>query len=227
MESIEQKLSSMSVFNTLTDAELNHISGLFTCQNFSKGDTLISQKDQSKSVYFLYSGKVRAAMFSPSGKEVSYQELTHGQMFGEMSALDNQPRATHVIALEDGEVLILSQQNFHVLLDQYPAVAKATLLKLVELVRFLCDKLFEFSTLNVAGRVRAELLRLAKEKTAQTSGSVLLDNAPTHEELAGRLSTHREAITRELGQLQRRGLIHKERSKITIIDLELLAAADD
>ena len=227
MENIQQKLSTISVFQTLSESQIKAIAQLFGSHRFDKGETLISQQDKTSSVYFLCRGKVRAAMFSPSGKEISYQELCPGQMFGEMAALDSLPRSTHVIALEAGDVITLSQENFNLILEQYPAVAKATLMKLVGLVRFLCERLFEVSTLSVAGRVRAELLRLAKQEKPIAAGTIVLENMPTHEELAGRLSTHREAVSRELGQLQRKGLIKKQRSRITILDIEQLASIQD
>ncbi len=47
------------------------------------------------------SGTVRATMYTPSGREVLYQDIIAHDMFGEMAAIDNGPRTTNVIAVED------------------------------------------------------------------------------------------------------------------------------
>lgn len=224
MTNTVQRLSQLNVFSGLQNNELEQIAPLFIQQSFEKGKTLIGQRDNSSSVYFLCEGRARATMYSPSGKEVSYQELKAGEMFGEIAALDNLPRSTHVISLSKGEVLVLSGDDFNKLLMDHPLIARAVLMKMVGLVRFLCDRIFEYSTMNVGGRVRAELVRLAKQQTSVNGNPVVIENMPTHEELAGRLATHREAITRELGQLEKSGVIVKERSKITILDMEALAS---
>lgn len=222
MSNISTLLSRISVFSDLDQSELEAIAPLLTLQSFKRGETLIGQWDNSSSVYFLCEGSARATMYSPAGKEVSYQELQPGEMLGEIAALDNLPRSTHVIALTKGEALVLSSEDFNRLLVEYPSVAKASLLKMVGLVRFLCDRIFEYSTLSVGGRVKAELLRLAKQQAPQAKDTIVIENMPTHEELAGRLATHREAITRELGQLEKNGIIEKGRSRITILDMAAL-----
>jgi hypothetical protein len=75
-------------------------------------------------------------------------------------------------------------------------------------VRNLTARVFEFSTLAVRNRVRTELLRLADG--APGSNEAVLSPAPTHAEIANRISTHREAVTRELGWLEDKGFIAKE-----------------
>ena len=99
MSNIATRLATINVFSELSPEALEGIAHLFTSNRFERGATLISQQDTSSNVYFLLEGKVRATLYSPAGKEVSYQELKPGDMFGEMAALDNLPRSTHVISL--------------------------------------------------------------------------------------------------------------------------------
>ena len=225
MSNIATRLATINVFSELSPEALEGIARLFTSNRFERGATLISQQDTSSNVYFLLEGKVRATLYSPAGKEVSYQELKPGDMFGEMAALDNLPRSTHVISLVKGELLTLTSDDFNRLIMTHPVFARAVLMKMVGVVRFLADRIFEYSTMNVGGRVRAELMRLAKQHQADARGFITIDDMPTHEELAGRLATHREAITRELGQLEKAGVIEKHRSKVTILDMGALGEA--
>ena len=84
----------------------------------------------------------------------------------------------------------------------------------------------EFSTLTVQKRIEVELLRLARE-TAPGQKSAVIFPAPTHAELASRVSTHREAVTRALGELARAGIVEKRCGTLVIGDVDALAALVD
>jgi predicted transcriptional regulator len=82
---------------------------------------------------------------------------------------------------------------------------------------------YEFSTLAVNNRIQAELLRLAS--LGQREGnSARLEPAPTHSEIASRISTHREAVSRELNRLSRIGIIERQHGALIVRDLGRLAA---
>jgi CRP/FNR family transcriptional regulator, cyclic AMP receptor protein len=95
--------------------------------------------------------------------------------------------------------------------------------RLTRLVRALSERVVEFSTLTVQKRIQVELLRLAREAAPGEKCAVIVP-APTHAEVASRLSTHREAVTRGLGQLARAGMIEKRSGTLIIRDVEALAA---
>jgi len=80
----------------------------------------------------------------------------------------------------------------------------------------------EFSTLMVQNRIQAELLRLAAD-SGQRDGQALLSPAPSLSDLANRVSTHREAVSRELSRLGAVGLLRRERGDLRITDIARLA----
>ena len=94
--------------------------------------------------------------------------------------------------------------------------------QLVTKIPALTTRVYEFSTLAVSNRIQAELLRLAS--LADPAGKAArIAPAPTHTEIASRVSTHREAVTRELARLSRIGLIERERNALLVKDVERLA----
>ena len=95
--------------------------------------------------------------------------------------------------------------------------------RLTRLVRALSERVVELSTLTVRRRIQVELLRLARE-TAPGQKCAVIFPAPTHAELASRVSTHREAVTRGLGELARAGIVEKRGGTLVIRDVEALAA---
>jgi CRP-like cAMP-binding protein len=90
-------------------------------------------------------------------------------------------------------------------------------------VRSLTKRVYEFSTLAVNNRIHAELLRLASLAPREGKGARLAP-APTHAEIASRISTHREAVTRELNRLARIGIIERKNGTLIVRDLGRLAA---
>jgi CRP-like cAMP-binding protein len=91
---------------------------------------------------------------------------------------------------------------------------------LCRLVRRLDERVFEFSTLTVSNRIQAELLRLAGGSFEDRTATVR--PAPRHADVASRVSTHREAVTREMNVLARAGVIRQERDALYILDLPKL-----
>jgi CRP/FNR family cyclic AMP-dependent transcriptional regulator len=147
-------------------------------------------------------------------------------MFGEIAAIDRKPRSASVEALETCTIASLSASEFESLLRRQPEVALATLRHVTAEVRRLSERVFEFSTMVVQNRIQAELVRLAGEAT-QTRGQAVLSPAPSLSDIAGRISTHREAVSRELSRLVALGLLRREQGDLRIIDVARLAKLVD
>jgi len=98
----------------------------------------------------------------------------------------------------------------------------ALLMQLTGEVRRLTARVLEFSTLAVANRIQSELLRLAGVDI-NPDEEVLIRPAPKHALIASRVSTHREAVTKELGRLTRLCIIERRGPDLAVTDVERLA----
>ena len=112
---------------------------------------------------------------------------------------------------------------FRKLLQTEMVVSQALIRDLVKNVRTLTQRVYEFSTLAVNNRIQGELLRLAS-LAPKDGKSARIDPAPTHSEIASRVSTHREAVTRELNRLSRVGIIERQDKTLIVRDVERLTA---
>lgn len=223
MDHIEGALAAFEVFRTLPPEAIETLSRRCQWQRYLSNQLIVGQHDETRDVFFIVRGKVRVTLYAASGKEVSFRNLGSGQMFGELSAIDGQPRSASVIALQEAMMARMPPSVFWTVMEHYPQVAAAVMRHLVGLVRALSGRVFEFSTLAVKNRIHAELLRLAREVSRLNSATVLLSPAPTHAEIASRISTHREAVTRELNEMVRAGLIERRSGGLIIRDIERLA----
>jgi CRP-like cAMP-binding protein len=217
-----ETLRITEIFETLSGEALDVIADQVMWRRFEKGVEVVSYKDTSREVYFIARGRVRVTNFSASGREISYQDLVAGSMFGELSAIDGKPRTATVITLEPSQIGSMSCANFWAVLEAHSEVTARVLVRLTTMVRLLTDRVYLLAALDVKDRVRAEVVQLAR-KYSKDGKSAVIEPMPTHVEIANRIITHREAVTRELNELSRLGLIKQEKRVLTVCDIDALA----
>jgi CRP/FNR family transcriptional regulator, cyclic AMP receptor protein len=190
--------------------------------NLRKGQTVIEHGSRSSDVYFLIDGEARVLLYSPDGREVSVRTLKAGQMFGELAAIDGLPRSATVVAVVPSVVAAMTRADFNRCIETSPKAAVWLAQQFAMQIRALTDKIFELSALNVRSRLHCELLRLATQ-AVMASNRAVLPPALTHHELANRIGTHREAVTRELRALAKKGIVVQKRRTLAINDVAALA----
>ena len=190
-------------------------------REYDSGEQIVSYDDPSNEVFFLASGRVRAIIYSADGKAVVFTDLKPGAMFGEIAAIDRGPRSATIEAIETCTVASLTASQFEALLLREPTAALATLRHVTQEVRRLSERVLEFSTLVVRNRIQAELLRLALDAGVQ-DGQASLSPGPSLSDLANRVSTHREAVSRELSRLSSIGLLRREGGDLRVTDVARL-----
>jgi len=215
-------LKRVPILATLSRSDLEHVVKACKWQDYNAGEEILSYGAPSAEVFFLAAGKVRVIIYSAEGKAVLFTDLRAGATFGEIAAIDRGPRSAGAEAIEPCTVACLRASQFETLLLKHPDMAYATLRHLSAEVRRLTERVLEFSTLMVQNRIQAELLRLAAD-SGQREGQALLSPAPSLSDIANRVSTHREAVSRELSRLGAVGLLRRERGDLRIMDIARLA----
>jgi CRP/FNR family cyclic AMP-dependent transcriptional regulator len=162
---------------------------------------------------------------SALGREVRLGDLAAGEMFGEIAAIDGEPRSADIVSVTDSVIASMSASLFWDVVYGYPPFCAAILRRLTRIARATTQRVVEFSTLPVRGRVLAELLRLARTSVPGLQhADAVIAPAPTHAEIASRISTHREAVTRVLNELERAKLIERRGCTLVIRDVAALAS---
>jgi CRP-like cAMP-binding protein len=200
---------------------LERISQLCRWRRFAAGQRVTSRESADRDVYLIVAGKVRITAFSASGRQVTFRDLHTGDFFGDLAAIDGRARSADVDAMEESVLAALAPAEFRRLLHEHPTVCDCILDQLVGLVRDLTDRVFEFSTLGVQNRVHAELLRLAKDAGVHDN-TARLDPAPKHSDIASKVSTYREQVTRELSAMVKEGLLERAGRTLLIPDVARL-----
>jgi CRP/FNR family transcriptional regulator, cyclic AMP receptor protein len=214
-------LQACTLFAGISLGELEKIARQLKWKRYRARQQIFAHLDESTDVYLVAEGSVRVIIYSPAGKEITYRDIHAGGHFGELAAIDDLPRSATVVASTDSLIACMSSKIFWAVLDAHPAAAAVSLRQLAALVRRLTERVYEFSALAVKNRVHAELLRLAQEHKSGPNVATIRPH-PTHAELASRISTHREAVTRVLNELTRAGLIERRSGALVIRDLKRL-----
>ncbi|RWP61382.1 Crp/Fnr family transcriptional regulator [Mesorhizobium sp.] len=208
-------LDAIPVLETLDADTRARISQRCRRMSVDANQMIIDFEDPSTDVYFLVSGRVRILYRSPVGKEVILGELGAGGCFGELAAIDGRPRAANVTALHRSELVVMPAPFFSGLLHDNPAFALHFLAFLAERIRSLNTRLAEYSFLQVRPRLLCELLRLSRLRSG-SSGERIITPPPLQNDLAARIGSRREVVSRELSALVRDGLVAKARGALVL-----------
>lgn len=219
-------LKRLPILASLSEDALERVAQSCVWRQYDAGEQILGYEEPSTDVSFLLTGKARAIIYSSEGRAVVFTDLKPGAMFGEIAAIDRKPRSASIEALEPCTIASLSADKFESLMLSEPSVAVATLRHVTAEVRRLSERVFEFSTMVVQNRIHAELLRLADE-AGQRHAEVVLSPAPSLSDIANRISTHREAVSRELSRLSAIGLLRREGGDLRITNLAKLVELVD
>ena len=215
--------ASPPFLSRLSDADLAALADRWTERNYRHNELIVAHGDTGRDVFFLLKGRARVTLFSEDGREVAYRDIDPGEIFGELGGIDGKARSASVVALGPTRSARLPGAAFREIVNGHPSFAWLLLEHLSAQLRRMTDRVYEFSTLVVRERLILELLRRAEE-VEPVDGQVSISPAPTHFELAAKISTHREAVSREMSVLHKRGLIEKRGSRLMLHDLAALEA---
>lgn len=221
MQVTADSLQGIGLFHGLGEADLEALAKRCAWRRYQAHEQIIHFHDETRDVYFIVEGEVRAITYALDGKEVTYRDIPAGGMFGEYAAIDGEPRSATVEALVPSHVAAMPAACFWEVLESHPSVNAILLKQLTRQVRTLTERVFEFSTLAVKNRIHAELLRLARDHMVDEATAAIVPS-PTHAEIASRISTHREAVTREMTELSRQGLVERRHGSLVVRDVPRL-----
>ncbi len=192
MAGSENSLADIPFLEALSDASRSALEQRARWVRYKTTETIIDRETDSRDVYFVVEGRVRVVNFSISGREISFDEMDAGGVFGELAALDWMPRSATVIALQDTRVASISPDTFVNLLRDHPDLAIGVMQELAKIVRVSTERIMDLSTLGAHNRVHSEILREARAHADDEANTARISPIPVHSDIAARVSTTRE-----------------------------------
>jgi CRP/FNR family cyclic AMP-dependent transcriptional regulator len=190
---------------------LDKIAAVAAVRAFSKRAIIVTEGDDTDSLYVVLSGKARVFVSDEKGREVQLNQLGPGEYFGEVT-LDGGPRSASVMALEDCRCAVVKRSELTTFLEKHPELALHIVRKLARRVRDLTENVRSLALMDVYGRVARLLLELAEEK----EGKLVISETLTHKDIASRVGASREMISRIFSDLAGGGYVRKEEGHLVI-----------
>jgi len=152
-----RSLATIELFDGLPQSELDAIDKIVRWRNVKAGEQILDRASDNRDVFLVVEGSVRIVNFSRSGREVAYAAVTAGGYFGELAAIDGEPRSATVVAIQKSVVATLSPSLFQDLLSKHPSMMMTVVRRLAKIVRTCYDRIMDLSTLGAVQRVYLEL----------------------------------------------------------------------
>ena len=204
-------LRNVPLLAGVPDREMELLAKKVQIRSFEKNTVVVSQGDDSTSMYLILSGQARVYTDDQDGRRLIINNLLEGDHFGELALLSEKPRSASVMTTETCKIAVMHRKDFLLCLDKDVNVNRSIMLYLVERVQRLTDDLSNLAMKDVYSR----LVRYLMEKAEQTDG-LYKTGKLTHQEIADSIGASREMVSRLIGDLRDGEYIDSEGKHIVI-----------
>jgi len=207
-------LKNIPLFNHLKVSQLKEIAARCKNVRYKKGDVVFHKTDLSTDLYIVNSGKLKAVLTDDEGDEMVLAQFEKGAFFGELSLLDGKGRSATIVVEKDAELSVLKKDVFLDLLYKNPPIAVELMTILVDRLRKADEFIESLAFLEVGERLIRSLLDHAAAD--DTGAAFLRVGKVTHKELAARIGSSREAVSKCLKVLTTKTIVKEAGGNILI-----------
>jgi CRP/FNR family cyclic AMP-dependent transcriptional regulator len=178
---------------------------------YPRNAVIVNEGDDTDAFYVIVSGRVKVYASDDDGREITLTTQGAGDYFGEL-VLDGGPRSASVMTLEPSRLAVIPKHRFRDFLVSHPPFTSQLVERLIARVRDLTGNVKSLALLDVYGRVARLMLDLAVEQ----NGNLVIIDKLTQQEIANRVGSSREMISRIFKDLTAGGYISIEKRRINI-----------
>lgn len=210
------------LFGNLNVSQLSQIAGRTVRRHFKAGEMLFFSGEEAKGLFVVVSGRVRVFQQNAGGREQVMHVDGAGATIAEVPVFDDGPYPASGIAEEETEVLFIGKQDICTFCLEHPAFALKALKLMAQRVRKHAQLVEVLSFHEVGPRLALFLLRKAEEVGMDRNNEVAFRLSLSNHEIATRIGSVRDVVSRALARLQHEGLIEVRSRVIKIVDVRAL-----
>jgi CRP/FNR family transcriptional regulator len=209
-------LKAVRYFEELPDEILAALTQRMSPRHVDAGQVIHLEGEPGEKVYILEKGWAKSIRTAIDGREQAMIMLKAGELFGDEAVFLGAPYPVTVIALEKVEVWVIQKPALLETIQRYPVLAMVFIRRLSGRVLYYIDLAEDLGLRNVQARVANTLLKHAE----MVDGNLIVPRQhwTTLDEMAIRLGTVRDVLSRTLNALEGEGILKMGRTKITIFD---------
>lgn len=206
-------LSEIALFAALSESELHGLAQRAVEKRFAADEMLFWEGEPCVGIFLIVQGSVKIFRTSPSGREVMLSIETAPATVAELPLFDGGAYPASVRVVEPVVALFINKSDFQQFCRQNPDVALKVLAVVGRRLRHLVGLVESMTFGSVTQRLARMLLEASK-----AAGSDTFDVPATHQEIASRLGTVREVVSRNLGRFRAQGLISIRDREVQIVN---------
>ena len=197
----------------LTESELDRLASISQLRKLNKGEILFFEGDDAFGFYLLLEGRVRIYKASGDGKEQILHQINPGQIFAEVAIFEGGQFPANCSAVQDSVVAFFPKSDFIALIEDSPQISLKIIASMAGFLREFTETVENLALKEVPARIASHLLKLSLK-----SGSEIVVLDMTKAELAKKLGTLSETISRGLRRLSDHKVIRVNGKEIVILD---------
>jgi CRP/FNR family transcriptional regulator len=210
------KLPDITIFSTLSDADIREIQPYLIAERHRKKDLIFSEGDPPDWFYIVLEGKVKITKVSEEGKEIIIEIIPPTDFFGGLAVIRGFPYPANAVAMEDTKVIKISRSNFMAVLDRFPSVMYCVVQNLGDRMRVSHEAMKSIALDKVSYRIASLLIKLSEQTGKKTPEGVAIDLKLTKQDIAEMVGTTVETAIRTMSRFKKLGLIDERAGRITI-----------
>ena len=219
---VTQVLRQTEFFGDLDDTLLISLAQAAVQRKIKRNETLFVAGEHANGLYVIASGSVRAYRASAEGREQVIHTERAFATVGELPLFDGQAYPSTVAAEEDSVVLFIDKATVLQMCQAHPDIALAAVRALCRRLR-RCAALVETLSLRAVGQRLAHwILNEARSHGRSNGPAMEVDIALSKEQIATRIGSVREVVSRALARLEEDGLLAVDGHKVTIPNVDRL-----
>jgi CRP-like cAMP-binding protein len=208
-----ESLLQIPLFAGLSESEIQALAQRTVERRFAPDEMLFWEGEPCAGMFLLMQGSAKIFKTSANGREMMLALETAPTTVAELPLFDGGPYPASVRAVDPVVALFIDKADFQQVCRQFPDLA----LKVLAVVGKRLRQLVGVVEAMTFGSVTQRLARLLLE-ASQTAGADEFDLPLTHQELASRLGTVREVVSRNLARFRAGGLIQVQGHQLKILD---------
>lgn len=217
-------LKKISLFNTLSEAEIKEISSYFIASSVKKKEVIFSEGDPSEWLFVVTEGKVKITKLSQEGKELILELIHPMDFFGGLAVIRGFPYPANAVAMEDSRLLRISRSNLLRVLDRFPNLMYCMAQQLGERMKQSHETLKNIALERVEARIASLLQKLSDKTGKKTGQEIVIDMKLTKQDIAEMVGTTVETSIRTMSKFKKMGIVGEKDGRIVVRDMEKLKA---
>ena len=210
-------LRKIPLLAELNDDEIVRVKAELRIRSYQKREVVLHKGGSGDGLLFLLAGQLQVIDVTEDGRAIGLRMLAPGDFFGEIALINNSTRSASVVAMSEVLVAFLPAPTAMHLFSHSPSVANQMLRHLAQKIQRDSEFRALLSINNTAKRIYTYLVLMQQRQPGLPGAPVVVENLPTHQDIANMINTSRETVTRALAALLQAGIVQKDSHRLIIV----------